>query len=153
MTDMNGERSPAEQPDPLAGYPLDELGRLAAKFSTDNVREEAWTRATELSSAGFDHALHQAGMEVHSDAAERAFKALDDLGLSEAMLDHLLEIPTPEFVRRKRESLGISMRELGDIVGVDQSYVSRLERGLQDVPSMLKVMLKVLLDIDRTADK
>lgn len=39
-----------------------------------------------------------------------------------------------ELIRARREALGLSQRELGDLAGIGQNYISRLERGEVGLP-------------------
>jgi transcriptional regulator with XRE-family HTH domain len=40
--------------------------------------------------------------------------------------------PLGEFIRRQRELQDLSMRQLADLVGISNPYLSQIERGLRD---------------------
>jgi transcriptional regulator with XRE-family HTH domain len=42
------------------------------------------------------------------------------------------ESPLGEFIRRQRELQALSMRQLADLVGISNPYLSQIERGLRE---------------------
>lgn len=47
-----------------------------------------------------------------------------------------------EFIRKRREELGMRQGDLGDLIGKDQAYVSQIERG-----AILRPSLEVLYEL------
>jgi transcriptional regulator with XRE-family HTH domain len=58
--------------------------------------------------------------------------------------------PLGEFIRRQRELQELSMRQLADLVGISNPYLSQIERGLRD-PSE-KVLDAIAQNLQLSAD-
>jgi transcriptional regulator with XRE-family HTH domain len=58
--------------------------------------------------------------------------------------------PLGEFIRRQRELQELSMRQLPDLVGISNPYLSQIERGLRD-PSE-KVLDAIAQNLQLSAD-
>ena len=58
--------------------------------------------------------------------------------------------PLGEFIRRQRELQEISMRQLADLVGISNPYLSQIERGLRE-PSE-KVLDAIAQNLQLSAD-
>jgi transcriptional regulator with XRE-family HTH domain len=58
--------------------------------------------------------------------------------------------PLGEFIRRQRELQELSMRQLADLVGISNPYLSQIERGLRD-PSE-KVLDAIAENLQLSAD-
>src|SRR3954466_12315738 len=58
--------------------------------------------------------------------------------------------PMGEFIRRQRELQALSMRQLADLVGISNPYLSQIERGLRD-PSE-KVLDAIAENLQLSAD-
>jgi transcriptional regulator with XRE-family HTH domain len=62
------------------------------------------------------------------------------------------QMPSPlgEFIRRQRELQELSMRQLADLVGISNPYLSQIERGLRE-PSE-KVLEAIAANLQLSAD-
>jgi transcriptional regulator with XRE-family HTH domain len=58
--------------------------------------------------------------------------------------------PLGEFIRRQRELQELSMRQLADLVGISNPYLSQIERGLRE-PSE-KVLEAIAENLELSAD-
>jgi transcriptional regulator with XRE-family HTH domain len=58
--------------------------------------------------------------------------------------------PLGEFIRRQRELQKLSMRQLADLVGISNPYLSQIERGLRE-PSE-KVLEAIAENLELSAD-
>jgi transcriptional regulator with XRE-family HTH domain len=58
--------------------------------------------------------------------------------------------PLGEFIRRQRELQELSMRQLADLVGISNPYLSQIERGLRD-PSE-KVLDAIAQNLELSAE-
>jgi transcriptional regulator with XRE-family HTH domain len=58
--------------------------------------------------------------------------------------------PLGEFIRRQRELQELSMRQLADLVGISNPYLSQIERGLRE-PSE-RVLEAIAENLDLSAD-
>jgi transcriptional regulator with XRE-family HTH domain len=58
--------------------------------------------------------------------------------------------PLGEFIRRQRELQDLSMRQLADLVGISNPYLSQIERGLRE-PSE-KVLDAIAQNLELSAD-
>src|SRR3954464_14195660 len=58
--------------------------------------------------------------------------------------------PLGEFIRHQRELQELSMRQLADLVGISNPYLSQIERGLRD-PSE-KVLDAIATNLELSAD-
>jgi transcriptional regulator with XRE-family HTH domain len=60
------------------------------------------------------------------------------------------ESPLGEFIRRQRELQALSMRQLADLVGISNPYLSQIERGLRE-PSE-RVLNAIAENLELSAD-
>jgi len=67
-----------------------------------------------------------------------------------AMGDEKPESPLGDFIRRQRELNELSMRQLAELVGISNPYLSQIERGLRD-PSE-KVLDAIARNLELSAE-
>jgi antitoxin component HigA of HigAB toxin-antitoxin module len=135
---------------PLAKYSLETIGEIVTAAGGQGeivVMQEIENRSMELASAAADFAISSIEDELRTQAAERLLAAFDSLGLTDRLLDHLVEMPTPGFVKRRLQLSGMSQKDLAAAVGLKVPHASQILNGKRKNPKALHDMLKVIQSI------